>query len=122
MSISFTQNLLNECRHFPLPKPALAVTAIQPRFKFLTLRGIVRLVKNRFPFYTARHGKGIVELKRNELRDIRRVKMRQKSALMPAAKAFLQFGDGWFPIPLTFGPDEFKQAKILWRLVANWFQ
>jgi len=97
------------------------MTAIQPRFEFPALRGIVRLAQNRFPLGAARHGKGVVELKRNELRDARRVKVKQVSALMPAAKALLQFFNGRFPIPFAFGANEFEQAKILWQRAADWF-
>ena len=56
-----------------------------------------------------------MELKCNELRHVRRVKVRQKSTLMPAAKSLLHFGNGWFPIPLPFVANKFEQAKILRR-------
>ena len=74
-SIGFEQYLLDKFRHVPMPKPALAVTAIQPLFKLSALCGIVRLVQDRFPLSAARHGKGIVELKRNELGDTRGVEV-----------------------------------------------
>jgi hypothetical protein len=41
---------------------------------------------------------------------------------MPAAKTLLQLGNGWFPIALAFGADEFEQADILRRRAANWFR
>jgi|SRR5439155_5856038 len=44
----------------------------------------------------------------------------QVSALMPAAKSFLQFCGEWFPMPFTFGADEFEQAEILRRRTADW--
>ena len=52
-----------------------------------------------------------MKLKRDELRDARRIKVRQKTALMPAAKALLQFGDGWFPIPFAFRADELRAGR-----------
>ena len=68
-----------------------------------------------------RDGERIVKLERDELRDVGRVEVRQKSALMPAVKALLQFGNGRFPIPLAFCADEFEQAKVFRRRTANWF-
>ena len=60
-----------------------------------------------------------MELERDELRDTRRVVVRQESALMLAAKTFLQFGNGWFPIPFAFRADQFEQAEILRRCAAT---
>jgi len=114
-TINFEQNLFNKFGHVPPPKPALAMTAIQPGFEFPALRGIIRLFQNGFILRAARHWKGIIELKRDELRHARRVEVRQKSTLMPATKTFFQFFDGWIPIPLAFAANEFKQAEIFRR-------
>ena len=54
-----------------------------------------------------------MELKRDELRHSRRVEVRQVAALMPAAKTFLQFFDGWAPILFALRTDKFQQADIL---------
>ena len=90
-SIDFEQNLLDEFRHISAAQPALAISAVQPRFKFPPLRGIGRLFQNRIKLRAARDRKGIVELKGDELRHTRRVEVRQVTALMPAAKALFQF-------------------------------
>ena len=52
------------------------MTAIQPRFKLPPFHRIIRLFQNRFKLRAARHGKGIVKLKRDELCDIRRIEVR----------------------------------------------
>jgi hypothetical protein len=86
----------------------------------MVVRAFVRLRQ----LLSACHGKRIVKLKRDKLRDARPIEVRQIAALMPAAKAFLQFLDGWFPIPFALGPDEFEQADVLtfgelvWTLAA----
>lgn len=63
-----------------------------------------------------------MELKRDELRHARRIEVRQIAALMPAAKAFPQFLNGWLPIPFAFGANEFEQADILRRRAVDWLQ
>src|SRR5437660_1483085 len=122
VSIAFEQNHLDKFRHISAAQPALAMTSIQPRFKFPALHRIIRLFQNRLKFRAVRDRKGILELKGDELGDARRVEVRQITALMPAAKAFLQFRDGWLPTRFAFGADEFEQAKILWRTAADWFR
>ena len=107
VAVGFEQSLLDELRHVPPPKPTFAVAAIQPRFELLAFRGIVRLTENSLPLGAARHRKGVVELKCNELRDTRCVEVRQVTTLMPAAKAFPQLLDGWFSIPFPLGTVEF---------------
>jgi hypothetical protein len=98
------------------------MTAIQPRFKLPPFHRIIRLFQNRFKLRAARHGKGIVKLKRDELCDIRRIEVRQKSTLMPTAKALFQFFNGRFPIPCAFRANKFEQAEILRRHATNWFR
>jgi len=121
-AIGFEQYVLDEFRHVPTPKPTLPVTAIQPRFELPALCRIVRLAQNHLPFGALRRRKGIAELKRNELRNTRRVEVRQVTALMPAVKSFFQFFDGWFPIPFAFGADQFEQVDILRQRAADWFR
>jgi hypothetical protein len=120
--IGFEQNLFDEFRDARLTQPTRTVTTIQPGFELSAFDRIIRLFQKRLKLRATRDRKRIVKLKRDELREARRIEVRQKSSLMPAAKAFLQFSNGWFPIPLAFCTDESEQANVLRRRATNWFR
>ena len=75
-SVRFQQNLFNEFGDVSLPKPAIAMTAIQPCFKPPAFHGIIRLFQNRFKLRETRDRKGSVKLKRNELCHVGRIEVR----------------------------------------------
>src|SRR5438876_394261 len=91
LAVRLEENLFDKLGHLAMSKPAFAATAIEPGFELLAFCGIIRLARNHFPFHAARHGKGALQLKRDELRHTRRIEVWQVPALMPPAKAFSQF-------------------------------
>ena len=73
----------------PIANASALLQALDEQQPAASRDGNIRLAQNRFPFSAPCNGKRTIELKRNKLRNIRSVEMRQKSTLMPASKTLL---------------------------------
>ena len=113
-SIVGSQEIFDRPGHRRPAQPAFTVTPIEPRFQLPAPNRMVRLPQDRLPLASALHRKGIIQHESDELRYVRRVKVRQVSPFVPAEKAAACSRQVRPVMPLPFCFNKFQELGIVW--------
>src|SRR5206468_5392239 len=115
LSVKMEKRILTDSRDVGTPKPAFAPAFVQIGFQFYAAFSVLFKFEQRRPFGKQGGRESIGEVIGDELREARRIAVRDVTAFVPAAETLALAGLGRTGIPVTLAFDEVANAGVVRR-------